>query len=159
MGRCNCTNVDSDWCDFVEPRDGYVCSRARGHKGKHRACSIVYSGRESPGDLHNLAEWENPSKQETKPENKDSILDTAKKLTGADRRDTYGPPTKQHELTMELYAIYRLARGDKEEGAVDTCIFNILQKISRYACGPGNHRDTWVDIAGYAANAAECEGF
>lgn len=34
-------------------------------------------------------------------------------------------------------------------------ISHILQKMQRVVCGDANHRDTWVDIAGYAMLAAD----
>lgn len=89
------------------------------------------------------------------------ILGEAYAITNGKRREDYGPPTEQHNVTAEMWTAYSdtvvLRRGSEGFSSVDVCVFNILQKIARHACGGGT-RDTWVDIAGYAANAAECEG-
>ena len=71
-----------------------------------------------------------------------------------DRNRDYGHPDDNHGCTAELWNAWLLRRASPF-GAVDVCVFNILQKLSRLAETP-DHLDSWRDIAGYAQNAAWC---
>ncbi len=86
------------------------------------------------------------------------VLEEAAEITSKDRRDFYGLPAENHGCTAELWTAYlrrRLAgSSDPDLDAVDVCMLNILQKVSRLA--HSRQRDGLVDIAGYAANAEEC---
>jgi hypothetical protein len=81
------------------------------------------------------------------------VLEEANRLVHGDRQSGYGHPRDNHAATAELFNAY-LRR--KYEGtfpgldARDVCVFNICQKLSRFANAP--KRDNLVDIAGYAAN-------
>ena len=87
------------------------------------------------------------------------ILDKASELVSGDRRDDYGPPTLNHGATADMFNGYLARRYGVYTGddpvvsldAQDVCVFNICQKLSRLANTPG-HKDSLVDIAGYAAN-------
>ena len=87
------------------------------------------------------------------PETK-SILQEASEVTQGGRNEAYGDPKGNHETTGFMFQAY-LRRRYKEDFAVldaqDVCVFNICQKLSRLAHTP-YHRDSLVDIAGYAAN-------
>lgn len=81
-----------------------------------------------------------------------SILETASKAVHGARGRDYGTPTDNHGCTAALVRRYLERRyGSAQFDALDVCAFNMLQKISRLANTP-NHRDSLVDIAGYAEN-------
>jgi hypothetical protein len=90
-------------------------------------------------------------------------LDKAKAIVTGDRNDSYGNPIDNHERTADFqlpWLKHRLVtkHGDGYElthTALDVVAMNILQKLSRAVHDP-THADNWVDIAGYAANAAAC---
>lgn len=86
-----------------------------------------------------------------------SILAEAYRVTSGKRREDYGTPDKNHALTAAFWKLYDEARGPDQDG-LDVCLKNILQKISRHACGGQVTRDTFVDIAGFAQNAAFIHG-
>lgn len=67
------------------------------------------------------------------------------------RGPVYGRPRDNHGRTAALWSAYL----GIEISARQVCFLNILQKISRDA--HRRHFDNIVDIAGYAANAADCE--
>jgi hypothetical protein len=76
-----------------------------------------------------------------------SPLLAAREAVYGQRRLDYGTPKANHERTAALWSAY-LGHPIR---AVDVCLMNILQKVSR-----GAHsltHDTLVDIAGYAENA------
>lgn len=105
------------------------------------------------------------------PSEKPTILTEAQGLITGDRNKAYGSPSRNHGATAELWEAYLRCRMPRDgdaptnayrygEGfrmeAYDVCVFNMLQKIARL----GNqlrvegrpHRDSLVDIAGYAGN-------
>lgn len=79
------------------------------------------------------------------------ILHEAKNVVHGPRHDSYGSPLDNHTRTAQLFTAYL---SKKYPGitldAVDVCMLNILQKVSRSANAVT--RDNLVDIAGYAAN-------
>lgn len=86
----------------------------------------------------------------------ESILDEAARITSKDRNEAYGPPSQNHRCTSSLWRVYLTRRREAAScpaltDAVDVCILNILQKISRFA--HSRRRDNLVDIAGWARNA------
>lgn len=92
------------------------------------------------------------------PDPQKTILDEAAEIVAGARRQDYGTPRQNHSRTAALMNAY-LATIEESEGglsdidAFDVCMLNILQKISRLT--HRRTRDSLVDIAGYAANAAE----
>ena len=81
-----------------------------------------------------------------------SVLDEAKAVTSDPRPSKYGPPHANHGCTAALMEAYlRKKYGAAAFDALDVCAFNMLQKISRLA-HTKDHRDSLVDICGYAAN-------
>lgn len=91
------------------------------------------------------------------------ILEEALGLTQGDRNKTYGSPTPNLECFAKLADAYLELRflnmPDTTESlnAVDGSILMVLAKVSRVAVNQG-HKDTFVDMAAYAAIAAECAG-
>lgn len=96
--------------------------------------------------------------EKRKPSPEKSILTEAAEIVAGARRQDYGTPRQNHSRTAALVNAY-LATVEESEGglsdidAFDVCMLNILQKISRLT--HRRTRDSLVDIAGYAANAAE----
>lgn len=82
-----------------------------------------------------------------------TILDEAARVTSTERNDAYGAPRVNHGATAEMMSGYLSRKyGCRIPfDADDVCVFNILQKVSRLAHSP-RHRDSLVDIAGYARN-------
>jgi hypothetical protein len=82
-----------------------------------------------------------------------NILKDADEITSGSRNKAYGSPLENHTRTSRLWKEYLDAKfgTDIELNADDVCYLNILQKMSRSMHDP-NHRDTWLDIAGYARN-------
>lgn len=93
---------------------------------------------------------------------KTTILEVAAELTSNDRNKTYGHPKDNFEMIARLWDAYidhrRIAwkRENPSEGfqieAHDVAQMFILTKVARLANTPG-HRDSLVDIAGYARTA------
>lgn len=67
-----------------------------------------------------------------------------------ERSDSYGDPSIGFAKTA---AMFNAVTG-AEILPVDVVIFNMVQKLERLSHTPG-HRDSWLDIAGYAALGAE----
>jgi hypothetical protein len=78
----------------------------------------------------------------------------------AERGGAYGSPRANHSTTADMFEVWRERRIDAgaitsdEFDAVDTVVFNILQKLSRLA-QTSHHRDSWADVSGYALNGLE----
>jgi hypothetical protein len=82
-----------------------------------------------------------------KPEG--SVLLEAEAAVNGPRNKSYGHPADNHDRTARLWQAWLDIRCG-HINASDVCILNILQKVSRLA--NGYHRDSCVDIAGYAEN-------
>lgn len=76
----------------------------------------------------------------------ENILTEAEKIVYGDREQTYGTPTKNLKQIARLWSAYL----DTEITAHEVCDMMILLKIARLQNNP-EHRDSLVDIAGYAA--------
>jgi len=86
---------------------------------------------------------------------KESILAEAERVIYGDREKTYGTPGKNLTNIAELWEAYLMGRGLLDVGSsgvlpTDVANMMILLKVARLANNPG-HRDSLVDIAGYAA--------
>lgn len=93
----------------------------------------------------------------------ETILEEAQRITSQDRNKSYGTPDQNHTLTADFLAVWL---GGRYKGqtvverldSYDTCVFNLLQKVSRLAhqlrTEGRPQRDTLVDIAGYTQNMA-----
>ena len=91
-----------------------------------------------------------------------TVLELAQKAVDGPRQQDYGNPLPNHALTQELFERWceRFGFGpehlsDAQIQAIKTCVFNICQKLSRLSNSP-DHRDSLVDIAGYARNWEMC---
>ena len=92
---------------------------------------------------------------------RESILRTAIDFTTGDRDVEYGDPVTQLGQAGYLKQIVRQFNRDNptarrlsfaEWDAIDM----ILEKLSRLICGGMSKRDTYIDVAAYAAIAGEC---
>lgn len=81
---------------------------------------------------------------------KEEMLDAAK-ATVATRGDSYGTPLENMRDIAELWSMYLPEPVD----AWEVPILNMLQKIARLRKNKGDHQDSWIDIAGYAAVGSE----
>lgn len=89
------------------------------------------------------------------------ILHAAENCVCGQREQDYGTPEDNFETIAELWETY-LRRACVDAGGVyidanDVAMMMALLKIARIAAG-GGKADSWIDLAGYAACGAECEG-
>ena len=81
-----------------------------------------------------------------------AILDeAAAAITGA-REDTYGGPEQSFLTIAKFWSAYL----DHFIEPQDVAAMLALLKLARLKHAEGQHRDSWVDLAGYAACGAEC---
>ena len=90
------------------------------------------------------------------PTERAALLDEAKKLTTGDRNNQYGPPTQDFARTADLLNAMGY-RGPQGRGLIshDVALIMGQLKLSRLVWSP-EKRDSWVDLAGYAACGWEC---
>lgn len=86
--------------------------------------------------------------------NRKEVLDTAIKTVCEDRQNSYGTPEDNFAIIAGLWSGYL---GDVILEAEDVAIMMILLKIARIQTGTFKP-DNYIDIAGYAACAAEIAG-
>lgn len=84
-----------------------------------------------------------------------TILEEAQEIIYGDREQTYGDPGKNLRNIANLWEMYLHGRGLYDDAAdslrpEDVALMMILLKVARLINTP-NHRDSLVDIAGYAA--------
>lgn len=161
-----------DCCDGLES-----CSECKLHKktgGLLRSC-LTYA-RLHPKEVARLLGYEvieddAPDTAETVEENSGNvkhrltradILHAAEKCVCGQREQDYGTPEDNFETIAELWKIYLRRACVDEAGGVyidanDVAMMMALLKIARIAAG-GGKADSWIDLAGYAACGAECEG-
>ncbi len=161
-----------DCCDGLES-----CSECKLHKktgGLLRSC-LTYA-RLHPKEVARLLGFEvieddTPTITEVVEKRSDNvkrrltradILHAAEKCVCGQRETDYGTPEDNFETIAKLWETYlRRARVD-QAGCVyidanDVAMMMALLKIARIAAG-GGKADSWIDLAGYAACGAECEG-
>lgn len=83
--------------------------------------------------------------------NREKLLDEARRIVCGDRDQQYGRPEDAFRVIAEFWASYL----GTEIIAANVCDMMILFKVARNRYK--QKHDTLVDIAGYAACAAECE--
>jgi hypothetical protein len=91
----------------------------------------------------------------------ETVLQEAERIIYGDREQTYGHPSKNLWAIARLWTTYvdaasDNALGDKEFTAKDVALMMILVKTARLA-NNDSHRDSVVDICGYAALMERCD--
>jgi hypothetical protein len=86
---------------------------------------------------------------------REKLLKEAVRITTTDRNQAYGNPEDNFKNIAEYWNIYQRQRK-AESTPQDIAMMMILMKVARLATNTG-HRDSLVDIAGYAACAADCQ--
>jgi len=82
--------------------------------------------------------------------NRSECLDKAKEIVNGARQENYGSPEKNFANIALYWSVY-LSRDIKP---TDVALMMVLMKLARLENKP-DHEDSWIDIAGYAANGAE----
>jgi len=82
--------------------------------------------------------------------NRSECLDKAKEIVNGARQENYGSPEKNFANIALYWSVY-LSRDIKP---TDVALMMVLMKLARLQNKP-DHDDSWIDIAGYAANGAE----
>jgi hypothetical protein len=81
---------------------------------------------------------------------REAVLTAALAAVNGDRDETYGRPEDNfHRIALMWSAYLGIAITP-----ADVAAMNVLQKVGRLVNTP-RHRDSWVDIAGYAACGGE----
>lgn len=119
---------------------------------------------------YEVIENDTPTVAETVEENREDekrkltradILHAAEKCVCGQRETDYGTPEDNFKTIAELWESYlnkACTRGvNVRVEAKDVAAMMALLKIARIAAGNGK-ADSWIDLAGYAACGAECEG-
>ena len=91
---------------------------------------------------------------------REQLLDEAKRIVCADREGQYGAPEDNFALIARLWEDYLRAScvgpgSDVSVGSDDVANMMVLLKVARAGTALHPKADNWVDIAGYAACAAE----
>ena len=90
-----------------------------------------------------------------KTEPRQTVLEEAQVIVSGVRRAAYGPPEDNFKRIADLWNVHLVNTG--REGSItpkDVAAFMMLMKVARLAETP-DHRDSIVDIIGYAACYAE----
>lgn len=97
------------------------------------------------------------------PDKAESLLNEALAIVTGARRNAYGNPEDSFATVAKLWTTYLNRVGvdltDPEQGlsAGNVAVMMVLLKVARLAETP-SHRDSLVDIVGYAACLARCQG-
>lgn len=85
---------------------------------------------------------------------REALLTEANRLVNGDRNHTYGEPVDDYTKVAALWNAYLdglvIKNGTHRLEPHDAIALMILLKVARLGNDP-DHRDSWVDIAGYAA--------
>ena len=96
---------------------------------------------------------------QTKPDEAELLLQEALTIVQGARRKAYGSPEDNFKVIADLWNAYMKKRasrrGSSELSPTDVACMMVLMKVARLAETP-EHRDSWVDIAGYAACGIRC---
>ena len=82
--------------------------------------------------------------------NREDILEEAQELIAVARDEVYGDPLTNHQRIADLWSA--ILDTDVQPEEVVLCM--IAVKMSRL-CVSSDHKDSWTDIAGYAALGGE----
>ena len=84
-----------------------------------------------------------------------AVLNEAAAIVTGAREAAYGGPEQSFGTIADLWSVY-LGRAVAPH---DVAALLALLKLARIKHSGGQHRDSWVDLAGYAACGAECASF
>jgi len=86
------------------------------------------------------------------------LLEHASQITSSDRNKAYGNPEDNFANIAAYWSAYVKQSSDLdiEFSPQDIAHMMILMKVARLATNP-DHYDSLVDVAGYAACAADCQ--
>ena len=130
---------------------------------KHQRETARYFGYEViEDDTPTVAEVvEHHGEDEKRKLTRADILHAAEKCVCGQREQDYSTPEDNFKAIAELWEAYlnkACTRGvNVRVEAKDIAVMMALLKIARIAAG-GGKADSWIDLAGYAACGAECEG-
>lgn len=82
---------------------------------------------------------------------REETLDTAKSIVTGARANEYGGVEDNFKRIGKLWEAYKGVAFSTE----DVALMLALLKVARLKNSP-DHKDSWIDIAGYAACGAEC---
>ena len=85
-----------------------------------------------------------------------SVLEEAHKIIYGDREKTYGKPSKNLDTIAKMWSAYLTAVGERDLNPKDVATMMVLLKAARLA-NDQTHRDSVVDICGYAALIERCD--
>lgn len=90
------------------------------------------------------------------PSARTDILDEAKHLISRVRNNVYGAPTQDFQRSADALNAYGyMGPGGRKMLPHDIAVIIMSVKLSRIVWSP-DHRDNWVDMAGYAGCGWEC---
>lgn len=75
-----------------------------------------------------------------------ALLNEAADIIDGDRNETYGGPESSFAVIADFWSVYL---GEKIEPR-QVAVMLALLKIARIKTTSGKHRDSWLDLAGYA---------
>lgn len=152
-----CKNTDCLECKlYDEDRD---CPACECRSPEQVACLMGYEVIE---DTPTVAETVEENSEDAKRRlTRADILHAAEKCVCGQREQDYGTPEDNFKAIAELWEAYLNKACTKGVNvrveAKDVAAMMALLKIARIAAG-GGKADSWIDLAGYAACGAECEG-
>lgn len=82
--------------------------------------------------------------------NRSEILDKAKEIVNGARQENYGSPESNFKRIADYWTLYLQRRIEPH----DVALMMVLMKLARLQ-NKEDHEDSWIDIAGYAANGGE----
>ena len=85
-----------------------------------------------------------------------TVLKEANVIIYGDREQTYGHPSKNLTAIATMWNAYISNTNNRTLMAQDVCAMMVLVKTARLANSP-NHRDSLIDICGYAALVERCD--
>ena len=88
-------------------------------------------------------------------EDRASLLFDAEEAVNQDRNETYDEPTIDLNRIAGAWSWYLNARNHEYLDGHDVAAMMILLKLSR-TIGSPEHRDSWLDVAGWAACGWDC---
>lgn len=91
---------------------------------------------------------------------REEILDGARDAVLKQRNNSYGPPTQDFDRTARIlnsmgFSIVDEAGNVAPISSHHVAVIQIAVKLSRITWAP-THKDSWLDVAGYAACGFEC---